>query len=103
MKKLHQGVNLDKHNFDIDFILLNKPQSFQHLYVIKTGFSQVWLLHIRTTVIKLQLKAIKYSNYRNFENNWFKIDLLSESVQVKIAKNGNDLIWLFQFMYKNMR
>ena len=70
-------------NFDntssIDLILTNRPNYFQHSTVFETGLSVFHLLTItefQTSFQNLQPKIIKYRDYKNFDNNKFRSEIL---------------------------
>ena len=65
-------------NFDnptsIDLILLNRPSYFQHSAVFETDLSDFHLFTItefKTSFQKREPEIIKYSDYKNFDNNEF--------------------------------
>ena len=65
-------------NFDnptsIDLILLNRPSYFQHIAVFETDLSDFHLFTItefKTSFQKQEPEIIKYSDYKNFDNNEF--------------------------------
>ena len=63
----------------IDLILTNRPSYFQHSPVFKTGMSDFHLLTItefKTSFHKRGPKIIKYRDYKNFENNKFRSEIL---------------------------
>ena len=59
----------------IDLILTNRPSYFQCRTVFETGLSDFHLLTItefETSFQKREPKIIKYSDYKNFDNNKFR-------------------------------
>ena len=63
----------------IDLILMNRPSYFQHSTVLKTGLSDFHLLTItefKTNIHKRESKIIKYLDYKNFDNNKFRSEIL---------------------------
>ena len=71
-------------NFDnptsIDLILTNRLSYFQGSTVFETGLSDFHLLTItefKTSFQKRQPKIIKYRDYKNFDNNKFRSEILT--------------------------
>ena len=65
----------------IDLNLTNKPQSFQHSGVIETGlsdFHKMTVTVMKTFFEKLQPRVVNYRDYKYFENDRSRTDLLSE-------------------------
>ena len=65
----------------IDLILRNKPLSFQNSCVAETGLSDVHPMIFTVTKMtfkKLKPRVINYRNYKHFNNERFRDDLLSE-------------------------
>ena len=63
----------------IDLILTNRPSYFQHSTVFETGLSDFHLLTItefKTSFHKQEPKIIKYRDYKNFDNNKFRSEIL---------------------------
>ena len=63
----------------IDLILTNCPSYFQHSTVFETGPSDFHLLAItefKTSFQKQQPKIIKYRDYKNFDDNKFRSEIL---------------------------
>ena len=63
----------------IDLILTNPPSYFQHSTIFKTGMSDFHLLTItefKTSFDKRESKIIKYRDYKNFDNNKFRSEIL---------------------------
>ena len=78
----------------IDLILTNKPRSFQHSCVIKIGLSDVHRMTVtvvKTFFEKLQPRVVKYRDYKYFENDRFRTDLLSEFGKANIEEKENGL------------
>ena len=79
-------------NFDnptsIDLILTNRPIYFQHSTVFETGLSDFHLITItefKTSFQKREPKIIKYRDYKNFDNNKFRSEILK--------RNFNYTVW----------
>ena len=73
-------------NFDnptsIDLILPNRPSYFQRSTLFETGLSDFHLLTItefRTSFQKQDPKIIKYRDYKNFDNNKFRSEILKRN------------------------
>ena len=65
--------------FQHDFILMNRPSYFQHSTVFEAGLSGFHLLFItefKTSFQKREAKIIKYGDYKNFNNNKFRSEIL---------------------------
>ena len=78
----------------IDLILTNKPQSFQHSYLIETGlsdFHKMTVTVMKTFFEKLQPRVVNYRDYKYFENDRFRTDLLSEFGKANIEEKENGL------------
>ena len=64
----------------IDLILTTKPRSFQHSSVVETGlpdFHRIIVTLIKSTFQKLMPRIIHYRIYKNFQNDKFREDLIS--------------------------
>ena len=73
-------------NFDnptsIDLILTNRPSYFQRSAVFETGLSDFHLLamtEFKTSFQKREPKIIKYRDYKNFDNNKFRSEILKRN------------------------
>ena len=78
----------------IDLILTNKPRSFQHSCVIETclsDFHKMTVTAMKTFFEKCQPRVVYYKDYKHFENNKFRTDLLSEFGKANIEENENGL------------
>ena len=78
----------------MDLILTNEPRSFQHSCVIETGlpdFLKMTVTAMKTLFEKLQPRVVNYRDYKYFENDRFRTDLLSEFGKANIEKNENGL------------
>ena len=65
----------------IDLVLTNRSPSFQKSSVIKTGlsdFHRLTMTIMNTNFQKQTPKILSYRNYKNFENECFKNELLHE-------------------------
>ena len=63
----------------IDLIITNRPIYFQHSTVFETGLSDSRLLtktEFKTSFQKRKPKITKYRNYKNFDNNKFRSEIL---------------------------
>ena len=68
----------------IDLILTSKTRSFQHSCVIETSLSDFHKFTgtvMKTLFEKLQPRVVDYRDYKYFENDRFKSELLSELVR----------------------
>ena len=78
----------------IDPMLTNKPQSFKHPCVIDADlpdFHRITVTVMKTTVEKLQPRAVNYRDYKYFEKCRFRADLLSELSNANIQQNEERL------------
>ena len=78
----------------IDLILTNKPRSFQHSCVIKTGlpdFHKMTVTVMKACFEKLQPTIVNYRDYKYFENDRFRTDLLPEFGKANIEEKENGL------------
>ena len=65
----------------IDLILTNKPSFFQMTSVIETGisdFHKLTITMLKSSFIKQVPKILKYTNFKRFNNECFRNDLLYE-------------------------
>ena len=75
-------------------MLTNKPRSFKHSRVIKTGlsdFHRMTVTVMKATFEKLQPRVVNYRDYKYFENCRFRADLLSELSKANIEENEEGL------------
>ena len=78
----------------IDLILTNKPRSFQHSSAIGTAlsdFHKTAVTVIKTFFEKLQPRVVNYRDYKYFENDRFRTDLLSEFGKANMKEKENGL------------
>ena len=68
--------------------MTNKPQSFQHSSVIETGLSD---FHKMTVTVMKTFFEVNYRDYKYFENNRFRTDLLSQSGKANIEEKENGI------------
>ena len=74
--------------------MTNKPQSFQHSCVIEAGLSDFHKMPVtvmKTFFKKLQTRVVNYRDYKYFEDDRFKTDLLSELGKGNIERNKSGL------------
>ena len=65
----------------IDLMLRNHPKCFQNCGFYETGISNSHKLTfsvLKTYFLKTKLKIIKYRDYKHFDNNGFREDLIRE-------------------------
>ena len=78
--------------------MTNEPRSFQHSCVIETGlsdFHELTVTVMKTFYEKLQPRVVNYRDYKYYENDRFRTDLLSEfgKENTEQMKNGlNNLL-----------
>lgn len=71
-----------KNPSSIDFILKNKPHSFQKSCVMKTDLSDFWSMILTTTKITFQIykgQVWNYGDYKHFYNENYRQELLTET------------------------
>ena len=74
--------------------MTNKPRSFQYSCVIETGlsdFHKMTVTVIKTFFEKLQPRVVNHSDYKHFENDKLRTDLLPEFGKANIEENKNGL------------
>ena len=74
----------------IDLILTNHPLSFQNSCVLETGlsdFHKMTVTIMKASFQRLQPRIINYRDYRRFQNDVFREELLSELLNVSIGEN----------------
>ena len=72
----------------IDLALTNKSRSFQKSSVIETGlsdFHRLTMTIMNTNFQKQTSKILSYRNYKNFENECFKNELLHKLNMISIV------------------
>ena len=73
-----------------DLILTNHPLSFQNSCVLDTGlsdFHKMTITIMKASFQRLQPRIINYRDYRRFQNDLFRAELLSELLKVIIREN----------------
>ena len=74
----------------IDLILTNHPRSFQNSCVFETGLSDLHKMAVtimKASFQRLQPRIINYSDYKRFQNDLLREELLSELLNVDIDEN----------------
>ena len=74
----------------IDLILTNHPLSFQNSCVLGTGlsyFHKTTVTIMKVSFQRLQPRIVNYRDYRRFQNDVFRAELLSELLKVIIREN----------------
>ena len=77
----------------IDVILTNKPNSFMHTKSVVNGLSDYHSLVMtmsKTHVSKLKPIQIKYRNFKDFDENAFKLELSQHLSQIDFDLDTND-------------
>ena len=77
----------------IDLILSNRPRSFQNSFYIETGlfnFREMTLSVMKKSFHKYKPRKRKFRDYRHFQNNAFREDLLFKllNLNIKISEKG---------------
>ena len=87
-------------NFDnptsIDLVLTNCPSYFQRSTVFETGLSDFHLLTItefKTSFQKREPKIIKYRDYKNFDNNKFRSEILKRNFNYTYLKTFKETVF----------
>ena len=89
----------------IDLILTNHPLSFQNSCVLETGLSDFHKMSVtimKASFQRLQSRIINYRDYRRFQNDVFREELLSELLDVSIGENGEDFSNFLDICKKNV-
>ena len=84
----------------IDLILTNRSFSFQNSCVFETGlsdFRKMTVTIMKASLQRLQPRIIKYRDYRYFQNDVFREELLSERLNVNTG--GNEKIFQIFLTY----
>ena len=74
----------------IDLILTSHPLSFRNSCVLETGlsdFHKMTVTIMKASFQRLQPRIINYRDYRRFQNDVFREELLSELLNVSIGEN----------------
>ena len=88
----------------IDLILTNRPQSFQNFCAIETGLSD---LHKMTHTVmqknfqKYKARIRKFRDYKHFQNNAVREDLLSELLNFNIEISDEGFTEFFETCNKH--
>ena len=89
----------------IDLILTNHHLSFQNSCVLETGlsdFHKMTVTIMKASFQRLQPRIIKYRDYRRFQNDVFREELLSELLDVSIGENEEDFSNFLDICKKNV-
>ena len=81
----------------LDVLLTNKPNSFQKTIVCETGLSDCHMLiatTLRSTVIKLLPKLIKYRSYKNFNETVFLHEMNQKLIRVDLYRSNDPFLKL---------
>ena len=71
-----------------------KPQNIQHFYVMERGLPDLHKMNIavmKAFFERFQPRVMSWRDYKYFENDGFRINLLSELDKVNREENGNRL------------
>ena len=75
----------------IDIILTNNPKCFQSSCVVETGLSDFHRMKVtvlKTTFKKFEPEMIRYSDYKNFQNDQYR-DKLTPKLSNIVSKKNN--------------
>ena len=89
-------------NLLIDHILTNHARFFQHSGIYETGssdFHKLTFTFLKMFYAKQKPRIIKYRDYKNFNNIFFRMDLLKELSLSKLQKGDFDK---FKFIVNNL-
>ena len=89
----------------IDLILTNHPLSFQNSCVLETGlsdFHKMTVTIMKASFQRLQPRIINYRDYRRFQNDVFREELLSELLNVSIGENEEGFSNFLEICKKNV-
>ena len=81
----------------IDLILTNKPLYFQMTTVIDTGISDFHKLTLKSSFIKQEPKIFNYRNFKYFNHENFRNDLLYEISMKGFRGIIISLSWIMNF------
>ena len=88
-----------------DLILTNHPLSFQNSCVLDTGLSDFHKMKVtimKASFQRLQPTIINYKDYRRFQNDVFREEVLSELLDVSIGENEEDFSNFLDICKKNV-
>ena len=89
----------------IDLILTSHPFSFRNSCVLETGLSDFHKMTVtirKASFQRLQPRIINYRDYRHFQNDVFRDELLSELLDVSIVENEEDFSNFLDICKKNV-
>ena len=89
----------------IDLILTNKPQNFQNSCAIETGLSDFYemaLTVMKKSFQKYKRRIIKFQDYKHFQNNAFREDLLCELLNFNIEMSDEGFTEIFETCSKHL-
>ena len=89
----------------IDLILTNHPFTFQNSCVLETDlpdFHKMTVTIMKASFQRLQPRIINYRDYRRFQNDVFREELLSELLDVSIGENEEDFSNFLDICKKNV-
>ncbi len=83
----------------IDLFITNSQRSFQNTKVLNVGcsdFHKMAITVMKTTFAKLKPKEVTYRNYKEFDDNNFKNDLINE---LSINRQSNEKCEIFEGIF----
>ena len=89
----------------IDLILTNHPLSFQNSCVLETDLSEFHKMTVtimKASFQRLQSRIINYRDYRRFQNDAFREELLSELLNINIGENEEGFSNFLEISKKNV-
>ena len=89
----------------IDLISTNHPLSSQTFCILETGLSDFHKMTVpimKASFQRLQPRIINYRDYRRFQNDVFREELLSELLDVSIGENEKDFSNFLDICKKNV-
>ena len=89
----------------IDLIFTNRPRGFQNSCAIETGlsdFHKMTLTVMKKSFQKYKPRIIKFRDYRDFQNNAVREDLLSELLNFNIEISDEGFTKFFETCNKHL-
>ena len=89
----------------IDLILTSHPHIFQNSCVLEKGlsdFHKMTVTIMKASFQRLQPRIINYRDYRRFQNDVFREELLSELLNVNIGENEEGFSNFLDICKKNL-
>ena len=105
IKETTSHKNVDKKPTSIDHILINHARYFQHSDIYETrlsGFHKQTFTVLKMFYAKQKPRIIKYRDFKNVNNIFFRMDLLKELPLSKLQKGEFDKFKFLLITYLNL-